>query len=216
MKIHKEGYKMFIVTAIILACLNLASFLWFPSLLMAIGILSAIIITILLVFFRNPTRDIKFTDDNTIFAPADGKIVVIEEVVEKEYFNDKRLQVSIFMSPANVHVNRNPVSGTVNYFKYHPGKYLVAWHPKSSTENERTTTVIDNGTTEILMRQIAGLLAKRIINYVDVGNSVVQGKDMGFIKFGSRVDLFLPLGTDIKVKVGDKVRGNKSIIATLK
>ena len=154
-------------------------------------------------------------DDNVIYAPADGKIVVIEQTEENEYFNDKRLQVSIFMSPTNVHVNRNPISGTVNYFKYHPGKYLVAWHPKSSKENERTTVVIDTGEAEILMRQIAGALAKRIVNYLEEGDEVEQGKDMGFIKFGSRVDLFLPIGTKLEVEIGQKVKGNKTIIARL-
>ena len=213
--IHKEGYKMFLVTTILVVILNVASFLWFPSLLMFTGILSALAIFILIVFFRNPKREILVTDDQTIYAPADGKIVVIEEAQENEYFKDKRLQISIFMSPANVHVNRTPISGTVNYFKYHPGKYMVAWNPKSSTENERTTTVIDNGSTEILMRQIAGLLAKRIVNYIDEGLVVKQGTDMGFIKFGSRVDLFLPLGADVKVKIGQKVKGNKTIIAKL-
>ena len=154
-------------------------------------------------------------DDNVVYAPADGKIVTIEEVVENEYFKTKKLQVSIFMSPVNVHVNRNPVSGTVNYYKYHPGKYLVAWHPKSSTENERTTTVINNNGEEILLRQIAGFLAKRIVNYVEVGQEVEQGKDMGFIKFGSRVDLYLPLDTKIEVEIGQKVKGNKTILARL-
>ncbi|MEL7163285.1 MAG: phosphatidylserine decarboxylase, partial [Bacteroidota bacterium] len=140
---------------------------------------------------------------------------VIEEAEETEYFKDKRLQVSIFMSPVNVHVNRNPVGGKVTYNAYHPGKYLVAWHPKSSTENERTTVVIDNGRTEILLRQIAGALAKRIKNYLEVGQSVRQGEDFGFIKFGSRVDLFLPLGTKPEVKLNQQVKGNKTVIARL-
>jgi len=170
---------------------------------------------LVLQFFRNPNREIILTDDNIVYAPADGKIVTIEEVVENEYFNAKKLQVSIFMSPVNVHVNRNPVSGTVNYFRYHPGKYLVAWNPKSSTENERTTVVINNGEEEILLRQIAGFMAKRIVNYLDVGEEVEQGKDMGFIKFGSRVDLFLPLDTKIEVTLGQKVKGNKTILARL-
>ena len=141
--------------------------------------------------------------------------MVIEETNENEYFQDKRLQVSIFMSPTNVHVNRNPISGTVNYFKYHPGKYLVAWHPKSSDENERTTTVISNGDSEILMRQIAGALAKRIVNYLEIGDEVKQGADMGFIKFGSRVDLFLPLDAKIEIEKGEKVKGNLTVIARL-
>jgi len=153
--------------------------------------------------------------DKKIFAPADGKVVVIEETMESEYFNDKRLQVSIFMSPLNVHVNRNPISGIVNYIKHHEGKYLVAWHPKSSSENERTTVVIENDGAEVLLRQIAGAVAKRIVNYLEEGEQVIQGKDMGFIKFGSRVDLFLPIDTKLNVKIGDKVKGNRTIIATL-
>jgi len=153
--------------------------------------------------------------DKKIFAPADGKVVVIEETMESEYFNDKRLQVSIFMSPLNVHVNRNPISGIVNYIKHHEGKYLVAWHPKSSSENERTTVVIENDGAEVLLRQIAGAVAKRIVNYLEEGEQVIQGKDMGFIKFGSRVDLFLPIDTKLNVKIGDKVKGNRTIIASL-
>lgn len=170
---------------------------------------------VILQFFRNPPRLVPEEDDSIIYAPADGKVVVIEETQETEYFKDKRLQVSIFMSPVNVHVNRNPIGGEVKYNAYHPGKYLVAWHPKSSTENERTTMVIDNGSTEILLRQIAGALAKRIKNYVNVGDNVRQGEDFGFIKFGSRVDLFLPLGTKLEVKLNQKVKGNKTIIGRL-
>ena len=151
------------------------------------------------------------------YAPADGRVCVIEAVEEQEYFLEKRLQVSIFMSPFNVHVNRNPVSGIVNYFRYHPGKYLVAWHPKSSTENERTTVVYNlGGETEILMRQIAGALAKRIKWYIQEGDPVKQGGDMGFIKFGSRVDLYLPLGTKVEVSMNQQVKGNKTVIARLK
>lgn len=215
MKIHKEGHKILLFTSIILLLLNLAVFWLFPGALLAMGIVSGIIFLLVLQFFRNPQRAILIADDNTIYAPADGKIVVIEETKENEYFHDKRLQVSIFMSPTNVHVNRNPISGTVNYFKYHPGKYLVAWHPKSSDENERTTVVIDNGNAEILMRQIAGALAKRIVNYLEIGEQVEQGEDMGFIKFGSRVDLYLPLDAKINVKMGQKVKGNRTIIAKL-
>jgi len=213
--IHKEGHKILIGTSLFLAVANFLVFYFFPSALMVVGIISAIIFLLVLQFFRNPPRRIKLVDDNIVYAPADGKIVVIEEAHETEYFKAKRLQVSIFMSPTNVHVNRNPVSGTINYFKYHPGKYLVAWHPKSSTENERTTTVIDNGNDEILMRQIAGALAKRIVNYVETGEEVEQGTDMGFFKFGSRVDLFLPLDAKIEIKMGQKVKGNKTIIARL-
>ena len=215
MKIHKEGHSMLIKLGIILAIVNFIIFWQFPAALLATGIISAIIAALVLQFFRNPSRDLLLPEDNVIYAPADGKIVVIEEANEKEYFKKKRLMVSIFMSPTNVHVNRNPISGTVNYFKYHPGKYLVAWHPKSSDENERTTVVIDNGETEILMRQIAGALAKRIVNYLEIGEEVKQGTDMGFIKFGSRVDLFLPLDAKIDVKMGQKVKGNRTIIARL-
>ena len=182
----------------------------------AIFIPVAIIVYVLVLqFFRNPTRTIPVFDDNIVYAPADGKVVVIEETQEDEYFKDKRIQVSIFMSPLNVHVNRNPVSGVVQYYKYHAGKFLVAWHPKSSTENERTTTVINNGKTDILLRQIAGAVAKRIINYVKAGDVVKQGEDMGFIRFGSRVDMFFPLGTKIDVNINDMVKGNKTIITKL-
>lgn len=166
-------------------------------------------------FFRNPNRQIITPSDKKVFAPADGKVVVIEETMENEYFKDKRLQVSIFMSPLNVHVNRNPISGIVNYIKHHEGRYLVAWHPKSSSENERTTVVIENNGAEVLLRQIAGAVAKRIVNYLEEGETVEQGRDLGFIKFGSRVDLFLPLGTDINVQIGDKVKGNRTVIANL-
>ena len=177
--------------------------------------ISLLFFVVILQFFRNPRRLVPEEDDSIVYAPADGKVVVIEETTEPEYFKDKRLQVSIFMSPVNVHVNRNPVGGEVKYNAYHPGKYLVAWHPKSSTENERTTLVIDNGQTEILLRQIAGALAKRIKNYVDVGDYVRQGEDFGFIKFGSRVDLFLPLGTKLEVDLNQKVKGNRTVIARL-
>ncbi|MEO1515333.1 MAG: phosphatidylserine decarboxylase family protein [Bacteroidota bacterium] len=215
MLIHKEGHKILLLLVLVLAIINLAIFYYLPEGLLICGIASAAMFLAVLQFFRNPNRQIFIADDQIIYAPADGKIVVIEETQEDEYFEDKRLQVSIFMSPTNVHVNRNPVGGTVNYFKYHPGKYLVAWHPKSSTENERTTVVIDNGTTEILLRQIAGAMAKRIVNYVQPGDEVVQGTDMGFIKFGSRVDLYLPLDADIQVKIGQKVKGNRTVIAKL-
>ena len=188
---------------------------FFSSAVLFSAVASVVLFLAVLQFFRNPVRQILMPDDNVVYAPADGKVVVIEEAHESEYFDDKRLQVSIFMSPVNVHVNRNPISGIVSYFKYHPGKYLVAWHPKSSTENERTTTVINTGDTEILMRQIAGAVAKRIVNYLSVGQEVEQGKDMGFIKFGSRVDLFLPLDAKLNVEIGEKVKGNKTVIAEL-
>ena len=167
----------------------------------------------MLQFFRNPNRNTTI-NDSQIIAPVDGKVVVIEEVEEPEFFKDKRLQVSIFMSPLNVHVTRYALSGKVKYSKYHPGKYLVAWHPKASTENERTTVVVENNNIgEVLYRQIAGALAKRIVNYAKTGDKVVQSTDAGFIKFGSRVDLYLPLGTAIKVNLGDKVKGGVQVIA---
>ena len=174
-----------------------------------------IIFFLIIQFFRNPKRN-TIANDVHVLAPVDGKIVVIEEVFEKEYFNDQRLMVSVFMSPINVHVTRHPVSGKVKYSKYHPGKYLVAWHPKASEENERTTVVVENiKAGEILYRQIAGALAKRIINYAKVGEDVIQGTDSGFIKFGSRVDVFLPLGTELNVKLNQKVRGGLSVIAEI-
>lgn len=216
--IHKEGLVLITLTILLLIGVNGLVYQLAPfnaDLHWKAGIISGILFLIVLQFFRNPNREIYVADDQVIYAPADGKVVVIEEVYEPEYFEDKRLQVSIFMSPTNVHVNRNPISGTINYFKYHPGKYLVAWHPKSSTENERTTTVIGNGKTEVLLRQIAGLLAKRIVSYVEEGQEVLQGTELGFIKFGSRVDLFLPLGSKIEVDMNQKVKGNRTIIARI-
>lgn len=215
MKIHKEGHKILITFLIVLAVVNYLIYWYFPTFLNFSSIASGVLFLLVLQFFRNPSREIMVADNNLVYAPADGKIVVIEQAHEGEYFDDKRLQVSIFMSPTNVHVNRNPVSGTVNYFRYHPGKYLVAWHPKSSSENERTTLVIDSGEDEVLLRQIAGAMAKRIVAYVNVGDQVHQGKDFGFIKFGSRVDLFLPLDAKIEVTMGQKVKGNKTVIARL-
>jgi phosphatidylserine decarboxylase len=212
-RLHREGYGILLVSALLLITLNSVVGMYWSAGFWPVLIISLVFYGIILQFFRNPTREILIADDNVIYAPADGRVCVIEEVMETEYFEDKRLQVSIFMSPFNVHVNRNPVSGVVNYFKYHPGKYLVAWHPKSSTENERTTVVYDNGGTEILMRQIAGALAKRIKWYVDEGDRVEQGKDMGFIKFGSRVDLFLPLDAKIEVTMNQHVKGNKTVVA---
>ena len=184
-------------------------------------IISKIVLSISLVFFilivqffRNPFRN-TVINENHVIAPADGKVVVIEEVEEPEYFKDKRKQVSIFMSPVNVHVNRNPIAGIIKYAKYHPGKYLVAWHPKSSTENERTTVVIAGSKAEVLFRQIAGALAKRIVYYVKEGDKVEQGSEMGFIKFGSRIDIYLPLDATINVKLDQKTRGGETVVATL-
>ena len=174
---------------------------------------SIVLFFLVLQFFRNPKRN-TVVNTKHVIAPVDGKVVVIEEVYEKEYFKDKRLMVSVFMSPINVHVTRHPIGGIVKYSKYHPGKYLVAWHPKASEENERTTVVVENDSTgEILYRQIAGALAKRIVNYAKEGEEVVQGSDSGFIKFGSRVDVFLPLGTELEVKLNQKVKGGVSLIA---
>jgi len=218
MTIHKEGYTtialsilfIFIVNAFIdYKYYDLTWLRWF------IYISSALLFIIVLQFFRNPTRSFS-SGENLVICPADGKVVVIEETEEGEYFKDKRLQVSIFMSPVNVHINRNPISGVVKFFKYHPGKYLAAWNPKSSTENERTTTVVEhkNG-TPVLFRQIAGALARRIVWYVKEGDQVVQAEQFGFIKFGSRVDVFLPVGTKVNVALNDVVKGGITTLATL-
>jgi phosphatidylserine decarboxylase len=214
--IHKEGHSILIALAVLLLIVNIAIDYFWASALPFSSVISVVLFLLVLQFFRNPVRELAMpNDDNSIIAPADGKIVAIEEVDEPEYFGDKRLQVSIFMSATNVHVNRNPIGGMVSYFKYHPGKYLMAWNPKSSTENERTTVVIDTGEVEILFRQIAGYMAKRIVSYLDEGDEVEQGKEMGFIKFGSRVDLFLPLKADVQVNIGQKVKGNKTVIAKI-
>lgn len=213
--IHREGYTILITTALALTilCIVVFKFSGYSWLKYLMLFASVVIFGLFLQFFRNPSRK-TVVNENHVIAPADGEIVVIEEVEEPEYFNGKRLQVSIFMSPFNVHVNRNPISGIVSYFKYHPGKYLVAWHPKSSTENERSTTVIKNAQgEEVLFRQIAGAVARRIRYYVKEGDSVQQGNEMGFIKFGSRVDVFLPLSAKVKVKIGDKPRGGETVLA---
>jgi len=212
---HKEGSKIIFITLLLVVAIifltdKFVSISWLQTILYLFAL---VILFLVLQFFRNPKR-IADNSDNHILAPVDGKVVVIEEVFEPEYFKDKRLMVSIFMSPINVHVTRYCVNGVVKYSKYHPGKYLVAWHPKASEENERTTVVINNRIYgEILYRQIAGALARRIVNYAQEGMRVVQGKDAGFIKFGSRVDIYLPLGTEINVKLGDKAIGNKTVIS---
>ena len=212
---HKEGSKIIFITLLLVVAIifltdAFVSINWLKTILYLFAL---VILVLVLQFFRNPTR-VADNSDNHILAPVDGKVVVIEEVFEPEYFKDKRLMVSIFMSPINVHVTRYCVNGIVKYSKYHPGKYLVAWHPKASEENERTTVVINNRVYgEILYRQIAGALARRIVNYAQEGMRVVQGKDAGFIKFGSRVDIYLPLGTEINVKLGDKAIGNKTVIS---
>lgn len=214
--IHKEGTASILVVTLFIAIINILAQQFAPDwFTIIISIVSIALMVLTLQFFRNPKRKIPKLDDNLVYAPADGKVVVIEETQETEYLKDKRIQVSIFMSPLNVHVNRNPISGEVEYSKYHKGKYLVAWHPKSSTENERTTVVINNGKHEILFRQIAGALARRIVNYLEVGDKVKQGEDMGFIKLGSRVDVYLPLDAEIKVKIGDKVKGNFTELARI-
>ena len=215
---HKEGYTIIIVTLIVVAIGFISTQTWVSPVWLQYVCYATLIIFFLLIlqFFRNPSR-IADSDLENIVSPVDGKVVVIEEVFEKEYFNEKRLQVSIFMSPINVHVTRYPVGGKIVYSKYHPGKYLVAWHPKASEENERTTVVVrSTNFGDILYRQIAGALAKRIVNYAKEGEEVVKGDDSGFIKFGSRVDVFLPLNTPLAVKLNQKVQGSQSIIATLK
>lgn len=216
MTIHKEGFKILSVLFIVLAVVNFAVIAFWPentnthTLLI---IFSVLFFLLILQFFRSPKRKL-VTGEKYVIAPADGKVVVIEEVEETEYFNDTRRQVSIFMSPVNVHINRNPMSGVVSYFKYHAGKYLVAWHPKASSENERTTIVLEspqNG--PILIRQIAGALAKRIVWYLNPGEEVKQGEELGFIKFGSRVDVFLPLDAKVNVNIGEKTKGGQTILA---
>jgi phosphatidylserine decarboxylase len=212
---HKEGHYIITVSFIITAMINLLSrsFIDNNTLIYSIGIVTIIILVLILQFFRNPKRKAKI-NDNIIISPVDGKVVAIEKVYEKEYFKDERIQISIFMSPLNVHVTRYASSGKIKFSKYHPGKYLVAWHPKSSEKNERTTVVIENNIFgEILYRQIAGAVARRIVNYAKIGDEVVQGTDAGFIKFGSRVDLFLPLDSKIKVELDQIVKGAEDIIA---
>ncbi|WP_445757665.1 phosphatidylserine decarboxylase family protein [Polaribacter sp.] len=214
-RFHKEGYKIISITFIFSISIILLVERFFDAILAIkiTQILTLVFMVLILQFFRNPKRN-TILNDNQIIASVDGKVVVIEEVEETEFFKDKRIQVSIFMSPINVHVTRYAMSGEIKYSKYHPGKYLVAWHPKASTENERTTVVIENNSFgKILYRQIAGALAKRIVNYAKVGDTVLQGTDAGFIKFGSRVDVFLPIGTKINVKLGEKVVGGVKVIA---
>ena len=216
MTIHKEGHKTIAISVILFALLNLISVYTLsyslPWLTWSILVLTLVFLILIISFFRIPNRKLTERDD-AIVAPADGKVVTIEEVNADEYFPDKRLQVSIFMSPLDVHVNRNPVSGEVVYSKYHNGKYLVAWHPKSSTENERHTVVYRTTGKELLVKQIAGAVAKRIINYLQPGQQVIQAGEMGFIRFGSRVDLLMPINVKVNVKIGDKVKGGVTVIA---
>lgn len=212
---HKEGFKIITTVFLISAILAVSAHFLIDNEYLEKGVLLIILIVLFLIlqFFRNPKRDFKL-NTNQILSAVDGKVVVIEEVFEKEYFKDKRLQISVFMSPLNVHVTRYPISGSVVYNKYHPGKFLVAWHPKSSEENERTSVVVKSlKFGEIMHRQIAGAVAKRIVNYAEEGQEIFQTSDSGFIKFGSRVDIFLPLGTKINVKLNQKVKGGITILA---
>lgn len=218
MSIHKEGFKILAICLVIILMLNiLVGVLWTEEHILrwTFLIASLLMYVFVLYFFRLPSRNIE-PDPALIFAPADGKVVVIEETFEKEYFKDNRLQVSIFMSPFNMHSNKYPVSGHVRYVEYHPGNYMVAWHPKSSELNERSTIVIETEQgSQILVRQIAGAVARRIVTYAKEGQDVKQGDELGFIKFGSRVDIFLPVGTDIEIPILHQVKANKSILAKI-
>jgi len=205
--IHREGILSLTISILFFSLVSFLCYKFLPSIFPFVLLVFSILFFLLVWFFRNPKRTIPEMNDTIVYSPADGKVVAIERVNEEEYFKDERIQVSVFMSPLNVHVNRNPLSGKIAYTKYHAGKYLAAWNPKSSTENERSTTVIKSGNNEVLFRQIAGALARRIVNYVNPGDDVVQGADMGFIKLGSRVDIFLPLNAEILVQKGDKVQG---------
>ena len=214
---HKEGYKIILITLVLAIAMSLAAdyFILNDYLRNAFMLLAIVMLVLVLQFFRNPKRNLKISEDNVV-SHVDGIVVVIEEVFEKEFFNEKRLQVSVFMSPINVHVTRYPLAGEVVFSKYHPGKFLVAWHPKSSKENERTTVVVSSKKFgNVLHRQIAGALARRIVNYAEKGQQVTQGSDSGFIKFGSRVDVFLPIGTKLDVKLNDVVKGGTSILASI-
>jgi len=214
MRLHREGFTIILITTLVLGAINVPLQIYLSESLISTVVLAISLLLYITVvqFFRHPNRNIP-TGENLIIAPADGKVVVIEEVVETEYYKDKRRQVSIFMSPLNVHVNRYPVSGKVAYQKYHPGKYLVAWHPKSSTENERTTVVVESTKGSILFRQIAGALAKRIVCYAKEGSEAKIGAEYGFIKFGSRIDLYLPLDAEICVEMNQKTVGGETIVA---
>ncbi len=218
MTIHREGYRILTWTFVLLAALNIAVWFWQDGLTLLSGILlgvSLVILVLFLQFFRSPGREPSY-NDKYVIAPADGKVVAIEKVYEKEFFKDDRIQVSIFMSPFNVHVNWYPVSGRIRYLRYHYGKYLVAWHPKSSSENERTTIVIEKeNKSAVMVKQIAGAVAKRIIYYPHEGDLIRQGAELGFIRFGSRVDVLLPVDAKVSVKLGEKTRGNDTVLAEL-
>lgn len=218
MNIHKEGYRSIALSALIFGALNIIFFFFLSATMPVVSWIvfsvSLIMLLFIISFFRSPKRNFTLAHHQVI-CPADGKVVVIEEITDTEYFKDKRLQVSIFMSPANVHINRIPMSGKVAYSQYHKGKYLVAWNPKSSTENERHSVVIKSDSLEILVKQIAGAVAKRIVNYLSVGQKVHQGNEMGFIKFGSRVDVLLPVGTELNVTLNQNVKGGVTVLATI-
>lgn len=218
MNIHKEGYKSIALAALIFGAINIIFFFFFSAAMPVIAWfvfgISLVLLLFIISFFRSPKRNFTIARHQVI-CPADGKVVVIEEMTDTEYFKDKRLQVSIFMSPANVHINRIPMSGKVEYSQYHKGKYLVAWSPKSSTENERHSVVIRSDDAVILVKQIAGAVAKRIVNYLQVGQMVQQGNEMGFIKFGSRVDVLLPVGTELNVTLNQAVKGGVTVLATI-
>lgn len=215
MTIHREGHRILILLIVILLIINISIFSFFPDATLInqlIAIASVSIFLLVLQFFRSPNRKHNLSED-WVLCPADGEVVVIEEVEEPEYYQGKRLQVSVFMSPLNVHVNRYAISGKVTYFKYHEGLYLVASHPKSSTENERTTVVVENGSHSVLLRQVAGAVARRIVTYAKVGDQAKQGGEFGFIKFGSRVDIYMPTDVNVQVKLGEVVKGGMTIIA---
>ena len=219
MKLHREGFSILLISLFISIVIGITNYLFLSTecqwVFISIEALNVVILFLIVQFFRIPNRFKNYESDQ-IVCPADGEVVVIEETLETEYFNDKRIQISIFMSPLNVHANYYPINGTVCYQKYHPGKFLVAWHPKSSTENERTTMVIKTADgTEILVRQIAGAMARRICYYNEIGSVAKQGEEFGFIKFGSRIDVFLPLNTSLSIEIGEKVQGKLSILGKL-
>lgn len=215
MRIHREGLLTILIVLAVLLALNLFLTSWIPGSQPWLAISSVGFFAFILQFFRNPKRPIPVSDERMVYSPADGKVVVIEVVEETEYFKEPRKMISVFMSPLNVHANRVPFSGKVVHSAYHPGKYLVAWHPKASTENERTTVVVQGTHGTVLVRQIAGAVARRIVNYLQAGDTVKQGQELGFIKFGSRADIFLPLDAKVQVKIGQTVKGNIDVLATL-
>jgi phosphatidylserine decarboxylase len=214
--IHKEGYPTLIISFVVFALLSALTKEFAPSLFILVSIVLLGLYLFLISFFRNPSRPISKNDPNILYAPADGKVVVIENTNEAQHLQQQMKQISIFMSPLNVHVNRHPINAEVIHSEHHDGKFMPAWEPKSATENERTTVIYNTNHGKIVMRQVAGALARRIVNYAKKGDKAIQGEDMGFIKFGSRVDLYLPLDADIKVNLNDVVKGNQTIIATFK